>query len=71
MIHLLRHRTSWSNVELAVFKAAVFTAGIIAGSYTHNYLAAYMNWFWCFSGSTSLVTLYLWILKSKRSGRIK
>ncbi|HOZ86506.1 MAG TPA: hypothetical protein PL029_02055 [Bacteroidia bacterium] len=70
-MNLLRRRTTWSNAELAVFKAAVFTAGIIAGSYIHNRIGGYMNWLWTFTAATSLVSLYLWIVKSKPRDRVK
>jgi hypothetical protein len=70
-MNLFRRRTTWSNAELAVFKAAVFTAGIIAGSYIHDRIGVYMAWLWTFTAVTSLASLYLWIKKSKPGDRLK
>jgi len=62
----LKRQTTWSNTELAIVKIAVFTSGILAGYYSRNYLAAYLNPIWWVCAITCLVALYLWAVKSKR-----
>ena len=66
MINFFGTKTSWSNIELAIFKIAVFSAGIIAGSYFYNYLKPYLLMVLVVFTVTTIWAATTWITKMKR-----
>jgi hypothetical protein len=59
----LEQKTSWSNKELWLFKACLFSGGIAAGSYFQKQIELYFLPLLAFSITTTIWIGYLWIKK--------
>ncbi len=64
-MNFLKTKTSWSNIELGIFKICVLSAGIILGMYFFEYLKKYTLQISGVLLFTSIITVYLWIKKMK------
>jgi hypothetical protein len=70
-MNLFKQKTSWTNVELGIFKIAVFSAGILFGVYAQPHLTGNLDWLWLLMTTTSLIAAYLWAIKMKITKKIK
>ena len=65
-MNFLAKKTTWSNMELWLFKACIFSGGITAGIYFYNFIDKYMMLFLLFFIITTIGLTYLWLKKMKQ-----
>ncbi|MFI5163867.1 MAG: hypothetical protein ACHQHP_01325, partial [Bacteroidia bacterium] len=58
-------KTTWSNMELWLFKVCIFSGGIAAGFYFYKYIEMYFLPFLYFFIATTIWITYLSIKKLK------
>jgi hypothetical protein len=66
-MNFLNRRSSWSNLELWIFKVVVFSCGLIAGVYLDQFLLVYMPVLIVFALCGCVLILFIWIRKLTRS----
>ena len=59
----LTKQTSWSNMELWLFKVCLFSGGIAAGLFFYLYIEEYFMLFLSFFIVTTIFVCYIWIKK--------
>lgn len=62
-MNFFKKKTAWSNIELAVFKIFVFSAGILAGVFFYNYFRTNCSSLIILCFITAIYTGYLWVNK--------
>ena len=66
LMRFLRTITSWSNAELGLLKLCLSCFGICIGLYFHEYLQAWLAYFFAVYIIMAIWALLLWFKKIKR-----
>jgi hypothetical protein len=64
-MNFFKIKTTWSNVELAIFKICVASGGVLVGAYFQKFISSYYVPIIIIFAVTYILTGYLWLTKMK------